>query len=442
MAMESFLRKFEKTEKDKAVEKEKSTKTPAQLGREEQEQKERAARPTIPQMMQDPALSQQFGAFLGAHKDPTTREMGARMLSGQLEEADVGSLEKKRDELFEQKAQSERLGEAIKGGRFKEMLERSPQLQSLCQAYGEENIQEILESGARELMFRDQKGFKELYGVLEAIEKFERDFEEPLQNKMSAFCKQFRLTEDTVLKAMTSDVTKERQEQLKAAIQNSMTGWGAKLPKWLPASMKLPQWLPAKWSGQEVALSGRIVGWGEKAKDLGRSPAEQRSEYGKQAVQFGLHKENAWKSAIEMREKVFEEQGGFIASFVSKNAEVRQALGRVINGEMPYFKEVTENTATYSEAREMLLTEESAKKYVDQYKSADANKKINFTNLPPAELDKHMGKIYDEARNRLQGEASTKTGWFMSILSFLLNMTKERDNFIKNPAMRKMVAGA
>ena len=422
MAMENFLRKIEKRDKEKAAEAAHQAKTPEQFQKEEQEQAERAARPSIPEMMQDPELSQQFGGFLKAHADPATRSMGERMLAGNLEAGDVVGLEGKRDELFEQKKQSERLSEALQGERFEQMLGSSPKLQSLCDAYGKDNIQEILRDGARYLMYLDQKGFKELYGVLETIEGFEKTVEQPLQEKLSAFCKKFTIKEDAVVQAMESDDPRERRRQLEGAIRKGMSGWGA----------KLPAWLPAQWAGQ-------VVGWGEKAKDRARTPQQQYSEYGRKAVAFARN-HDTWKDAIEMRQETLETQGDFMASFVSQNKEVRQALGRVINGELPYFKEVLETTATYEEARGMLLNEKNAKKLVDTYKSA--NKAIDFKTLAPADFDTQMGKVYDQAQKQAQTESGKREGFWASIIDSIFAAAQQRNDFIKDPAMRSMLAGA
>jgi hypothetical protein len=412
MSMESsFLRKFEKNEKDK-----KAALEP------KKEPEVQQVRPDIPEIRKDKVLSKQFGGFLQAHDDVAIREMGMRMIAGNLEESDVIGLQKKREDFFDQKAQSERLSEALRGERFEQMLEFSPALQNLCKAYGKENIQELLQSGAAELPFLDQKGFKDLYGVLKDIETFERDVEGPLQQNMSVLCKQFKLSEDEVVKAMESKSPLERRAALENAIRDNMSGWAIKMPKWLPA----------KWSGQ-------VVGWGEKAKDSRMTQMQRHSEYGIQAMIFARDHDE-WKDAIEMRANVLEKQGNFMASFVSKNKDVRQALGRVINGERPYFKEVVDNTATYDEARGLLLTEKTVKKAVDQYKSLDANKNINFENLSAADLDTHMGKVYDEAKNNAQREAGKKIGFWMKLVNILFGNPQERANFIQNPAMRKTLA--
>jgi hypothetical protein len=420
----SFLRKFEKREQDKATEKVNSTKTPEQLAKEDADKQEREARPTIPQMVQDPVMSRELGAFLKAHNDPAIQEMGARMLSGKLVSGDVGGLELKRDELFDQKALSEKLSEKLQGQRFEDMLQHSAKLQSLCQAYGKEQIQEILQSGAKNLPFLDQKGFKELAAVFDEVEKFERDVEGPLQAQMTTFCKKFGLTEDAVIKAADEKSPVLRRHQLEQAIRDNMSGW----------AMTLPKWLPAQWAGQ-------LVGWGDKKKDRLLTPQERYSKYGAEAMKFSLNNpKSKWQNAVEMRSKVLDTSGSFIASFVSENKEVREALGRVINGELPYMKDVIDNTTGYDEAREMLLNESNAKKYVERYKSA--NKNVDFSKLSTTELDTHMDKFYDEAQKEAQAESAKKSGFWATVIGVLFGSAQERADFTKDPAMRSMLAGA
>lgn len=345
-------------------------------------------------------------------------------MSGNLAEADVTGLEDKRKEFFVQKIQAERLSEAMKGERFEQLYEYSPKLQSLCTAYGKENIQELLQTGASELPFLDQKAFKEFNAVLDQIETFEKNIEEPLQKELTIFCERFKLTEDKVVKAMENKNPLQRRAELETAIRDNMTGWAVKLPKWLPA-----QW------------SGRVIGRGEKRKDAEMTKMQRYNEYGIEAVKFARN-HNEWKNAIEMRSDVLEKQGDFIASFVSKNKEIRQALGRVVNDERPYFKEVVDETVSYDDARGLLLTEKTVKNAVRDYKSIDANKNIDFANLPTADLDMHMGKIFDAAQQNAQKESGKRNGFWMRVVGAIFGTAQERTNFIQNTAMRKSLAGA
>jgi len=406
----SFLRKIEKREK--AKEEIKNPSTP----------EEKDDRETIPEINKDPELSRQFGGFLSTYENPEAREMGMRMLNNTLTEEDVPRLAIFREYFFERKDESEKLAEKIGGERFEEILQNAPQLQDLCNAYGKDKIQEILRLGALELAWSDNKAFEELNTVVTRTERFEQQVEAPLQKEMSEFCKKFKLSEDEVLAGMDSDDPMVRMEQLQGRMREKMKGWSLQLPGFLPIG------------------AGKIIGWGEKAADArGSADRSMESSYGKAWMM--AHQKDRWENTVELRNRVLEKQGSFMASFVSSNKDLRFALNRVINGEKPAFKDSITTTGTYEEARSVLnstsLDEKSAKTLIDEYKAANKLKPIS----DEAQITRHMGEVFKEAEKRVQTETKRKGGFFMELVRALFS-AKDKDEFINNPSMRTMFKGA
>lgn len=402
----SFLRKFEKREKDKAAEKaaKDHPETPEPVDE----------RPTIPEIQKDKDLSRQFGGFLSAHRDDEVRQLGARMLTGELQEEDVAALGVYREKFFERKVQSEKLSQELVGERFDEILERSAPLKNLCKTYGKENIQELLKTGALEFAFSDNEAFDDLSSVVTKIENFEKRVEQPLQKEMSEFCKKFKLSEDEMFKAMDSDDPAKRSAQLQSKVREKMTGG---------------------------SLLG-IIGWGETGKDIRASRRGDAESSFSKSLRLANTKD-AWKDSIEMRHEILEKQGSFIASFASSNPELRRALGRVINGERPLFKEGVEAAASFEDAKKMVPNEKNMKPLIDEYRSK-LPRGTNLATETPDQIDARMGNIFNMAQRRAEGENKRKGGfWVAAIISFLFGASgSERDKFINNPSMRSMLAGA
>ena len=275
--------------------------------------------PTIQEILHDPDDSKAFGQMLETKNDPSLTEFGARMRSGKLDDADIKLAAKYRAEYLDTKDRAEKLNDMI-DKRFDALRQASPDIDTLCKTFGQDNYVAVLKQGLSELAMRDPAEFKKIERKYAKLADAEAELDSPtndINQKIRVFLADNpQISEAQFEQLMSEPDQAKRTQKIREELQGQMG-------------------FLRRWADQRNFRKGRLSSF-DFARNVSRTVEE--------GAQLDVD-----------RAKLLKSSGNAIAALVSKNPELRNALMTARPGEAPKIENGIDTNMSFSDAKSQTI---------------------------------------------------------------------------------------
>ena len=220
--------------------------------------------PTLREILANKQQQELFGEFLSRGSDQGERndqivksdkELAQRLLKGELEQDDIGTLAERRDQFVQVLERSKNLRELLAKENIGEIISTSPELQKIAGLIGPERIREVVTGQIERLSIKNPEQFNLLKTSLDSLIESRR-VEKQRNVEISALCKKYNVSEkelheifskkylDNQGQEIINGVDSLKKADLERIIRERMN-WDEKMSLWIRGGL-----------GEKISISG------------------------------------------------------------------------------------------------------------------------------------------------------------------------------------------
>lgn len=283
--------------------------------------------PTLREILANKQQQELFGEFLSRGSDQGERndqivksdkELAQRLLKGELEQDDIGTLAERRDQFVQVLERSKNLRELLAKENIGEIISTSPELQKIAGLIGPERIREVVTGQIERLSIKNPEQFNLLKTSLDSLIESRR-VEKQRNVEISALCKKYNVSEkelheifskkylDNQGQEIINGVDSLKKADLERIIRERMN-WDEKMSLWIRGGL-----------GEKISISG---------------VTDERVEKLTEGVKGATGKESI-EELVRVLEESTIEFGKALSTAASTNPDIRKAMASVLKSKNP-----------------------------------------------------------------------------------------------------------